>query len=197
MHGAIYQDERRGQRLYPARRHRGAVRRKRRARSGPRAVRPAAVCRCGRSDARDAGGGRCGLPDAVLQFRRLARRNVRQRRTVHLPVRLCTRLCRPRTARGDDRRTCDRLAHHRRAVPHPAQHAVRCGAGKTAGRRRQDIPVQLRGAWKPRHPASGAGGPRAGKAERGRAPAAWPGAPVPSGAAKGRKRQLLRADRPG
>ena len=88
-----------------------------------------------RPDARDTGGGRCGLPHAVLQFRRLARRNVRQRRTVHLPVRLCTRLCRPRTARGDDRRTRDRLAHHGRAVPHPAQHAVRCGAGKAAGLR--------------------------------------------------------------
>ena len=35
-------------------------------------------------------------------------------------------------------------AHHRGSIPHPAQHAVRCGTGKTADCRRQDISVQLR-----------------------------------------------------
>ena len=121
---AIYQDARRGQRLCCAGCGGAAARHcaGRPSGAGIPALRPAHGCGRGRRDGAASIGDRCGRGDAVLQLRRFARRDVRQRRALCLPLRLRMRLCGRHRPRGNDGGSRHRLAAEPRPVPHPAQY---------------------------------------------------------------------------
>ena len=194
-HG-ILEDERRGQRLYrggrPAERRAGPPL----AGVSPHPVSAASVHRGRRPHGGEAACLRRRLSDAVLQLRRLHGGDVRQRRPLHLPLRLRKRPGRRRAAGGDHCGPCHRLAHGSAAVSGAAQRPLPYPPGRQGGGGWPHLRLCLSGAGRPGHPPrGGAHGGLAGLRSGGTVPSG-PSAPVLQGLSQGRQRQLLRAHRP-
>lgn len=121
---------------------------------------PPSLDRRGRADDRPPRAGHRRLRHAVLQFRRLTRRNVRQGRAVHRALLAMTAVSPGHPAHRNDRRDRRRAAHRRGSLLRPAERPDLHGDGDRHSVGRADSLGIVSGARRSRYPArrSGAAG---------------------------------------